>query len=920
MLIYSSTLSKLALSYDIFSLKKGGVNLPRIEGVNLMRNQGVNLKRIEGVNMCVFSSITPSTIFRSTSGAIYDGNYTPSPYKFQKISFPGDAISGPDIPIVTGIALDPLNPNRFWISFTGYIADHKVLEFNGDDMPNSWWDADPYGDLPNLPVNGIVHQDGTHDRLYIATDAGVYVKEENDHWYKYSNGNDLPNVRCTELKINYCINKLRVATYGRGVWEGDLEPPTTMSETVISDNESWTFNHNLHGNLRIQNGGVLTVTGCTVNMPPESKVIVEPGAKLIINRKAKFTNSCGQFWEGIEVWGNNQELQSDYYQGVIDISDGTIENAKIGVLIGKRTCQDCTTFDDSKTGGIIFSDVATFQNNNIGIYIRPYTTYEYTCALKQCKFQNTTDNIDINQFDSFIKLLDISGIQVLGCSFENVPSFAPKGYGITAYAAGIAVKYICTSTVQPCPSTDTIHSTFANLYSGIYCINNGPYPRIVIVSNSDFRRTPHGFFLSGIEDSYIVQNTFNVPDWTPQYQYDDPYGMYLDNCTGYHVEGNEFYSNNVPNAVGLVVNNSGVAPNEIYRNNFHDLYVCTNAQDENRDPVRPEIGLCYVCNLFKATFRDIGITSSGIAGEQVAVYRGNTIPTYNLFYYLTPPTNYIYNQGGYINYHVPSNPSSPLAGYSFYPLNNFNVNLSIDLNTAFDLRYCASTIINNGDPGDDDRYSLNRSKLRLQLINIHTIQASYELAFLDLEEGMVTDADKVITDIPKMFNLNTSQQIDYKLYNSIYQISKNIFSSSSFFNLTNDQEESLRKISNNCNLPGTYARNLLITCNKLRYQEPIILPSSEETISKSVINSRYLKVYPNPTSNYFTLECSNENNCKMTSIIIYNMTGTMVYSEKPKEGFEKKIIQTPNWSDGIYLLVVDFTDNSEETIKITVDR
>jgi hypothetical protein len=29
-------------------------------------------------------------------------------------------------------------------------------------------------------------------------------------------------VRITELKINYAFNKLRVATFGRGLWEGEL--------------------------------------------------------------------------------------------------------------------------------------------------------------------------------------------------------------------------------------------------------------------------------------------------------------------------------------------------------------------------------------------------------------------------------------------------------------------------------------------------------------------------------------------------------------------------------------------------------------------------------------------------------------------------------------------------------------------------
>jgi ligand-binding sensor domain-containing protein len=75
--------------------------------------------------------------------------------------------------------------------------------------------------LFNIPVNAIAYQEGTEDRLFIGTDAGVYMSEKGSAWQKFGK---LPNVRVTEMKINKSINKLRVATYGRGLWECTLPP------------------------------------------------------------------------------------------------------------------------------------------------------------------------------------------------------------------------------------------------------------------------------------------------------------------------------------------------------------------------------------------------------------------------------------------------------------------------------------------------------------------------------------------------------------------------------------------------------------------------------------------------------------------------------------------------------------------------
>ncbi|MEZ5196324.1 MAG: right-handed parallel beta-helix repeat-containing protein [Bacteroidales bacterium] len=48
------------------------------------------------------------------------------------------------------------------------------------------------------------------------------------------------------------------------------------------------------------------------------------------------------------------------------------------------------------------------------------------------------------------------------------------------------------------------------------------------------------------------------------------YGVYLDRSTGYTIEENVFYQGNDA-GIGMVINKSGGAPNQIYRNEFDGL-------------------------------------------------------------------------------------------------------------------------------------------------------------------------------------------------------------------------------------------------------------------------------------------------------------------------------------------------------------
>lgn len=152
---------------------------------------------------------------------VSDGNVirktTDGGINWSVVSYP---LAGVDA--ITFIAVSHSDPNKIWITRSGYSLDNKV--YRSDDGGATWINLSV--GLPGLPVNCVVNQNGTNDGIYVGTDAGVYYKDNNNPaWFSYSNG--LPNTVIDELEIQYSSGKLRAATYGRGLWESSIFDPAS---------------------------------------------------------------------------------------------------------------------------------------------------------------------------------------------------------------------------------------------------------------------------------------------------------------------------------------------------------------------------------------------------------------------------------------------------------------------------------------------------------------------------------------------------------------------------------------------------------------------------------------------------------------------------------------------------------------------
>lgn len=130
------------------------------------------------------------------------------------------------INFVRYITVDPNDPLHVIVTGT------RVLE--SKDAGLTWNDIT--GNLPDIGANCIVMDNTDANRIYIGMQKGIYYKDDTMTDWKIF-GNDLPNCDITELEINYQGNKLKVATYGRGIWEIDIfdDNNNTINPKIITE-------------------------------------------------------------------------------------------------------------------------------------------------------------------------------------------------------------------------------------------------------------------------------------------------------------------------------------------------------------------------------------------------------------------------------------------------------------------------------------------------------------------------------------------------------------------------------------------------------------------------------------------------------------------------------------------------------------
>ncbi len=559
---------------------------------------------------------------------------------------------------ITDIVYNPENPDEMWISISGVWTDgwpndpvpEKFRVLRTSDGGDTWYD---YSEgLPAFPAECLEYQPGTNNRLFVGTDVGVFYRDANmSQWECFSE--NLPVCFVTDLDYEPCNNYLYASTYGRGIYKtlvpfDDYQQADTIEagQYVVWDRSKIIFN-----DVIIPDSTTLYISA-NMFILEDVKIIVMPGGNLIVE-DCLLTNRCYGAWGGIEVWGNPDTTQMYAgLQGKLELYDAEIEHASIGALAGKRN--ENGGYDSGYEGGIIQAKNTLFHNNGRSVAFLPYQNI-HPVTLNEvnnmsrfslCDFEVNDLLPDYSTFEWFAYLAGVNGVKFKGCIFHNSmtkgpPASPDPGIGIYSVASRFLVDEDCIDpTINPC--VDIQPSVFEGLGYGIRAY--GIYPQNTCkVENSEFVDNKTGIYLSAMDYAAINLNYFEN-----QYIFQDTLhqfhcGLYLDHCTGYQVEENEFKSfyqvGSPVSSVGITVNNSGGEDNKIYNNYCHNLFAGILAQKENRGN-KGLTGLEIKCNDFATCEYDIAVTTDtlftsdhGIRYNQGSNANLETAPANNVFSY-----------------------------------------------------------------------------------------------------------------------------------------------------------------------------------------------------------------------------------------------------------------------------------------------
>ncbi|MCR4848199.1 MAG: hypothetical protein K5920_05070 [Bacteroidales bacterium] len=525
-------------------------------------------------------------------------------------------------------------------SQNGYIHAYKT---NGYAVPG--WPLSVDG-LSTIPVVTDIDGDG-YNEVVAAAEKELYV------WHTEG-----------ESRYNHC-DRFRYNPYNNAVYE----IPCSHSQVPIeiSGYQTWSVDRRIGRDVIVEGGAVLTITS-ELQFSEDSRIIVKPGGRLILDGGV-LTNACpGEMWPGIEIWGNSTQNQypdhGNYMQGYIELKNGAvIENAVCALELWRPD-------HAGTTGGVVFADSAVFRNNALAVHVLNYSNHNpisgaevsYAASFQNCSFVIDDAFFGTEKFQKHVSLDHVNGITFEGCAFSVDPDASNVSLlccGIDAYDAGFSVLAWCSrdgvgNQFDECPDEYMVPSSFTRFHDAIHTVSDGNDARSFRVTGSEFYYNTHGIYAQNTGYGTILNNEFLVGSVE-----DCSYGICIKSVEGFCIEENVFVGAEKKSVnFGVGVFDCG-SNNDVFLNTFNGLN-CGNVAVGNNMAIMPEppidlimVGLTYSCNQNANNAIDFYVTSGENNGG-IKQNQGSTItPAGNTF---SGFDYHFYNDGAqYVNYYFNSN-------------------------------------------------------------------------------------------------------------------------------------------------------------------------------------------------------------------------------------------------------------------------
>lgn len=464
-------------------------------------------------------------------------------------------------------------------SQNGYIYAYKP---NGDAVPG--WPL-AVVDLATIPAITDIDDDG-YNEVIAASQTELYV------WHTEG-----------ESKYNQW-DRFRYNKHNNAVYE----IPCSYNEVPleITGTQVWNDDRHVNRDVIVNNGAHLTIKS-EMRFSEDSKIIVKPGGRLILDG-CRLTNACSdELWQGIEVWGNRSthqyEINGSFGQGYVEMRNGaTIENAVCALALWRPNHW-------SYTGGIVHATDAVFRNNQRSVHALYYKNQsyingketDYNAWFNRCQFivdENYLGDED-HVFHKHVDLDHVRGFKFRTCDFSVTAPSSNISYwtsGIAGNEAGFTVAGLCSNNnIYPCPSMDK--STFSGFLTAINAVNDGSKtPPTISVTHTSFTNNDFGIYVNNLSNATVRFCDFDVrrnDNWLCGS------GIFFENMINFDIEENALAKTNIFNGegYGVVIKNCAVQ-SKVYRNQFENLYCGNLAWGRNilMKSSNNYIGLEYGCN------------------------------------------------------------------------------------------------------------------------------------------------------------------------------------------------------------------------------------------------------------------------------------------------------------------------------------
>jgi photosystem II stability/assembly factor-like uncharacterized protein len=140
---------------------------------------------------------------------------------------------------ITDIAVDRTDSDIVYVTFSGFNSSTPASPghvFRSSDGGSTWTDISgtpgALTALPDIPVTAIEIDGHSTNTLYVGTDIGIFrTANLGGVWTVFEPG--FPHVAVADLELDEIRDILTAATHGRGMWQINIDPGVSCSNTDI---------------------------------------------------------------------------------------------------------------------------------------------------------------------------------------------------------------------------------------------------------------------------------------------------------------------------------------------------------------------------------------------------------------------------------------------------------------------------------------------------------------------------------------------------------------------------------------------------------------------------------------------------------------------------------------------------------------